>query len=286
MKYIGAHVSAQGGAQNTPNAAASIGAKAFALFTGFSNRWSSKRPTTKAIDAFKENCEKAGFSPDHILPHDNFLINLGSPDADKLAMSRESFLDEMERVKLYGLTMLNFHPGSHLKAISEDECLDRIAESINITLDKIQGVAAILETTAGQGSNMGWRFEHLAHIIDKVDDKTRIGVCLDTCHSHSAGYDLATPEGYEDTWRQFDEIIGLHYLRAMHLNDNMRTLGSHIDRHACIGEGSLGRAFFSRLMKDSRFDNIPLILETPDPDRWSEEIAWLYSQTESDDIAD
>lgn len=279
MKYIGAHVSAQGGVQNTPLEAARIGAKAFAMFTGFSNRWSSKMPTAEVIDTFKNNCELGGFTPDQILPHDNFLINLGSPDPEKLEISRKSFLNEMQRAQALGLTMLNFHPGSHLKAISEEECLNRIAESINITLDNTNGVAAILESTAGQGSNMGWRFEHLAHIIDRVEDKSRVGVCVDTCHSHSAGYNLATPEGYEDTWRQFDDVIGLKYLRAMHINDNMRTLGSHIDRHASIGCGSLGREFFTRLMQDPRFDDIPLILETPDPDLWPEEIAWLYSQT-------
>lgn len=280
MKYIGAHVSVQGGVQNAPLEATRIGAKAFAFFTGSSNRWASKKPTPEIIDSFRANCELGGFTPDHILPHDNFLINLGSPDAAKLAMSRKSFLEEMERAQMLGLTMLNFHPGSHLKAISEDECLDRIAESINITLDNTEGVAAVLESTAGQGSNMGWRFEHLAHIIDKIEDKSRVGVCIDTCHTHSAGYDLATPQGYEATWRKFDDIIGFEYLRAMHINDNMRTLGSRIDRHACIGCGSLGREFFTRLMQDTRFDNIPLILETPDPDLWPDEIAWLYSQAE------
>lgn len=280
MKYIGAHVSAQGGVQNAPLEASRIGAKAFAFFTGSSNRWVSKKPTPETIEAFKSNCEMGGFTPDHILPHDNFLINLGSPDAEKLAISRKSFLEEMQRAQMLGLTMLNFHPGSHLKAISEEECLNRIAESINITLDKTEGVAAILESTAGQGSNMGWRFEHLAHIIDKIEDKSRVGVCIDTCHSHSAGYDLASPEGYEATWREFDEIIGFNYLRAMHINDNLRTLGSRIDRHACVGCGSLGREFFTRLMQDTRFDNIPLILETPEPDLWPEEIAWLYQQAE------
>lgn len=280
MKYIGAHVSVQGGVQNAPLEASRIGARAFAFFTGSSNRWASKKPTPEIIDSFRSNCESGGFTPDHILPHDNFLINLGSPDAAKLAMSRKSFLEEMERARMLGLTMLNFHPGSHLKAISEEECLDRIAESINITLDNTEGVAAVLESTAGQGSNMGWRFEHLAHIIDKIEDKSRVGVCIDTCHTHSAGYDLATPQGYEATWREFDDIIGFKYLRAMHINDNMRTLGSRIDRHACIGCGSLGREFFTRLMQDTRFDNIPLILETPDPDLWPEEIAWLYRQAE------
>ncbi|MBD5224288.1 MAG: deoxyribonuclease IV [Bacteroidales bacterium] len=277
-KYIGAHVSASGGVQNTPLAAAAIGAKAFALFTGFSNRWSSKPISRETAEQFKERCEANGFTPAQILPHDNFLINLGSPDKAKLAMSRKSFLEEMQRCEALGLTMLNFHPGSHLNELSEEECLDRIAESINITLDQTSGVTAVLESTAGQGSNLGWRFEHLARIIDGIEDKTRVGVCVDTCHSHSAGYDLKSEEGYKKTWEEFDSIIGRSYLKALHLNDNKRDLGSRIDRHELIGKGSLGEEFFIRLVNDPRFDNMPLILETPDPENWASEISWLYSQ--------
>ncbi|MBD5195811.1 MAG: deoxyribonuclease IV [Bacteroidales bacterium] len=277
-KYIGAHVSSSGGVQNTPLAAAAIGAKAFALFTGFSNRWSSKPISKETAEQFKERCEANGFTASQILPHDNFLINLGSPDKAKLAMSRKSFLEEMQRCEALGLTMLNFHPGSHLNELSEEECLDRIAESINITLDQTSGVTAVLESTAGQGSNLGWRFEHLARIIEGVEDKTRVGVCVDTCHSHSAGYDLKSEEGYKKTWEEFDSIIGRSYLKALHLNDNKRDLGSRIDRHELIGKGSLGEEFFIRLVNDPRFDNMPLILETPDPENWASEISWLYSQ--------
>ena len=277
-KYIGAHVSATGGVQNTPLAAAEIGARAFALFTGSSARWSSKAITEKAAAEFRENCAANGFTPDVILPHDNFLINLGSPDAEKLAKSRKSFLDEMRRCEQLGLTMLNFHPGSHLGEMEVDACLDLIAERINITLDQTEGVTAVLESTAGQGTNLGFRFEQLARIIDGVEDKSRIGVCVDTCHTHSAGYDLASEEGYRATWDEFDRVIGAGYLRALHLNDNKRTLGSRIDRHELIGLGSLGKEFFTRLVNDPRFDNMPLILETPDPERWKEEIAWLYGQ--------
>lgn len=277
-KFIGAHVSASGGVQNTPLQAASIGAKAFALFTGMSSRWKSKAITGKAADEFKRNCESNGYDPAVILPHDNFLINLGSPDAEKLQKSRDSFLDEMRRCEQLGLTLLNFHPGSHLNLIGVDECLDLIAESINITLDKTTGVTAVLESTAGQGSNLGYRFEHLAHIIDKVEDKSRIGVCIDTCHSHSAGYDFGTAEGYAQAWREFDETVGSQYLKALHLNDNKRTLGSRIDRHELIGKGSLGKEFFIRLVNDPRLDGMPLILETPDPEQWPAEIEWLYSQ--------
>lgn len=184
----------------------------------------------------------------------------------------------MRKCEMLGLTRLNFHPGSHLNLLGVDECLDRIAESLNMILDKTAGVTAVLENTAGQGSNLGYTFEQLAHIIDGVDDKSRIGVCIDTCHAYSAGYDLATPEGYEATWKAFDDIIGMDKLVGMHLNDDMRALGSRIDRHASIGTGTLGREFFTRLVNDPRFDNIPLILETPDESLWPEEIAWLYSQ--------
>lgn len=276
MKYIGAHVSVSGGVQNAPLAAAQIGAKAFALFTGSSNRWVSKAISDEAADLFKSNCAANGFTPDVILPHDNFLINLGSPDAEKLAKSRKSFLDEMRRCEKLGLTMLNFHPGSHLNEMEVDDCLDLIAESINLTLEQTEGVTAVLESTAGQGSNLGYRFEHLARIIDKVEDKSRIGVCVDTCHTHSAGYDLVSAEGYDRTWKEFDSIIGGKYLRALHLNDNKRTLGSRIDRHEEIGKGSLGKDFFIRMVNDPRFDNMPLILETPNPDIWRDEIEWLY----------
>lgn len=277
-KYIGAHVSAEGGVQNTPLAASAIGAKAFALFTGSSARWASKAISKSVADTFKKNCEENGYRPEVILPHDNFLINLGSPDPEKLAKSRKSFLEEMQRCEALGLTMLNFHPGSHLNLIGEDECLDRIAESINITLDQTTGVTAVLESTAGQGSNLGYRFDQLARIIDGVEDKSRIGVCVDTCHTHSAGYDLATETGYAATWDEFDNVIGAKYLRALHLNDNKRTLGSRIDRHEEIGKGSLGNEFFIRLVNDPRFDNMPLILETPNMEIWKDEIAWLYSQ--------
>ncbi|GFI39787.1 MAG: deoxyribonuclease IV [Muribaculaceae bacterium] len=278
MKYIGAHVSVKGGVSNAPLEAARIGAKAFALFTGSSNRWASKAISEEETERFKANCEAGGFSPAHILPHDNFLINLGSPDPQKLEMSRKSFIDEMRRCSQLGLTMLNFHPGSHLKEIPVDDCLDLIAESINISLDQTEGVTAVIESTAGQGSNLGYEFGQIAHIIDKVEDKTRVGVCVDTCHTYSAGYDLRSEEGYAKTWNDFDRIIGAGYLRALHLNDDKRELGSRIDRHEEIGKGTLGEEFFIRLVNDPRFDNMPLILETPNDSIWHEEITWLYSQ--------
>lgn len=278
MKYVGAHVSIEGGVASAPSKAKEIGARAFALFTGNPSRWTSKAISEEEAALFKERCAEFGYTPEIILPHDNFLINLGSPDKKKLAMSRKSFLEEMQRCEKLGLNMLNFHPGSHLREISEEDCLDLIAESLNLTLEATDGVIAVIESTAGQGSNLGHDFAHIARIIDKVEDKSRIGVCIDTCHTFSAGYDLRSPEGYEETWRAFDDIIGLNYLRGMHINDDKRELGSRIDRHESIGKGTLGPEFFRRLMNDPRFDGIPLILETPDESLWPEEIDWLYSQ--------
>ena len=283
MKYIGAHVSVNGGVSNAPLAAYAIGAKAFAIFTGSSSRWVSKNISDEEANQFKENCKLYGFSPEVILPHDNFLINLGSPDRQKLHLSKKSFIDEMHRCEKLGLKYLNFHPGSHLNELTEEECLDRIAESLNYALDNTEGVTAVLENTAGQGSNLGYKFEHLARIISKVEDKTRMGVCIDTCHAYSAGYDLATKEGYDATWREFDEIIGKEYLKGIHLNDDKRELGSRIDRHAEIGEGTLGEEFFRRFINDPRFDNMPIILETPNEEIWEKELKWLYSLEKRND---
>ena len=278
MKYIGAHVSTQGGVAATPALASGLGAKAFALFTRNPSRWKSPVIPDSEAALFRENCAKSGYVPDFILPHDSFLINLGSPDAQKLAMSRAAFLDEFRRCEQLGLTMLNFHPGSHLNLMEEDDCLKRIAESVNMTLADTSGVTAVIESTAGQGSNLGYRFEHLARIIELVDDKQRVGVCVDTCHSLAAGYDFTSPEAYEASWREFDDIIGFSYLRGMHLNDSRKGVGSKVDRHAPIGEGALGREFFTMLMRDKRMDGIPLILETPDELLWPAEIEWLSGQ--------
>lgn len=278
MKYIGAHVSAGAGVSRAPVNAHEIGAKAFALFTRNPSRWQSKPISEKEAQLFKENCETHGYTPQQILPHDSYLINLGAPDAEKLEMSRDAFLDEMRRCEQLGLTMLNFHPGSHLKMMSIDDCLDLIATSINITLEKTSGVKAVIENTAGQGSNLGFSFEQIAHIIDKVEDKSRVGVCIDTCHAFAAGYDLSTLEGYSETWRRFGEIIGFEYLSAMHLNDTKKGLASKVDRHETLGKGVLGSDCFTMLMNDPRMDNIPLILETPNEELWTEEIKWLYAQ--------
>ncbi len=277
MKYVGAHVSASGGVENAPLNASRIKAGAFALFTKNQRRWESKPLTPDTIEQFKKNCTAAGYTADHILPHDSYLINLGHPEAEGLAKSRAAFLDEMHRCEQLGLTYLNFHPGSHLGKIDEKECLARIAESINMALAEIRGVCAVIENTAGQGSNMGFAFEHLAAIIAMVADKDRVGICLDTCHTFAAGYDIRTPDGFEKVMQDFDEIVGIQYLKAMHLNDSKKDLGSRVDRHASLGKGYLGMEAFRFIMNDSRFDNIPLILETSDSAIWAEEIQLLYS---------
>jgi deoxyribonuclease IV len=275
MKYIGAHVSAAGGVQNAPLNAQKIGANAFALFTKNQKQWQAKALIDADITKFKENLEIAGIQPDYVLPHDSYLINLGHPDATKLQKSRDAFIIEMERCQELGLKMLNFHPGSHLGLISESQCLSLIAESINLALEKTSQVTAVIEVTAGQGSNVGHRFQHIAEIIDKVDDKSRVGVCIDTAHIFAAGYDLRNEKAFQNTIQQFDDSIGLKWLRAMHLNDSKKELGSRVDRHASLGEGSIGLHVFKMIMQDSRFDNMPLILETPNDDLWAEEIRLL-----------
>ena len=273
MKYIGPHVSASGGVEYAPINAKEVGATAFALFTRNQRQWVSKPLTQQSIEQFKARCEEYGYDARYILPHDSYLINLGHPQEEGLEKSRAAFYDEMHRCEQLGLTMLNFHPGSHLNEIDKDTCLARIAESINITLDRTQGVTAVIENTAGQGSNMGFSFYQLAQIIDQVNDKSRVGICLDTCHTYSAGYDIR--DNCDAVWKEFDEVVGFKYLRGIHLNDTKKALGSRVDRHESLGLGLLGTAFFERFMKDPRFDNIPLILETPDESRWSEEIQWL-----------
>ncbi len=277
MKYIGAHVSASGGICNAILNAEAIGANAFALFTRNQRSWVSKPLATDEINSFRSLLAERGFEPQYVLPHDSYLINLGSPDDEILTKSRNAFLDEMKRAEQLGLTMLNFHPGSHLNKISEEECLDQIAREINAALSQTKGVTAVIENTAGQGTNLGWRFEHIRRIIDGIDDKSRVGVCIDTCHTLAAGYDLSTEMGYQFCFDEFESIIGFQFLRAIHLNDSKKNAGSHVDRHETLGNGFLGKEFFSRFMHDPRFDNMPIILETPEPSLWAQEIEWLRS---------
>ena len=277
MKFFGAHVSASGGVENAPHNAKAIGATAFALFTKNQRQWLAPALTTEQCERFKAACEECGYTAQQILPHDSYLINLGHPELEGLQKSRESFFEEMKRCELLGLDRLNFHPGSHLNKITSLISLDRIAESINMALDRTNGVTAVIENTAGQGSNLGFAWEHIAHIIDKVEDKSRVGFCIDTCHSFAAGHDLSSREACEKTFAQVDSIVGLNYLRGMHLNDALKPLGSRVDRHASLGEGFIGWECFRFIASSPLFENIPLILETPNEEIWPEEIAKLKS---------
>ena len=277
MKYIGAHVSAAGGVFHTPERAAEIGANAFALFTKNQKRWTAPRLPEESIITFKDNLKKYNFDPEYILPHDSYLINLGNPDNEKREKSFNAFVDELKRVEQLGLSLLNFHPGGHLKQVSEGECISLIAESINNAHAETETAIAVIENTAGQGSWVGYRFEHLRDIIDQVKDKSRVGVCLDTCHTFAGGYDLQTKETCIEVFADFEKIVGFPMLRGMHLNDSKSDYASRVDRHASLGEGNIGLECFKFIMADKRFNNIPLILETPDTEIWPEEIKLLKS---------
>lgn len=280
VKRVGAHVSTVGGVQNAPVNARAIGAKAFALFTKNQRQWAAKPLTTLEIDQFHLNMQAGGFRPQDVLPHDGYLINLGNPDDSAREKSLESFIEELNRCRDLGLVYLNFHPGSHLRKMSVTDCLARIAQSVNRALDVTQGVCAVIENTSGQGSNLGHTFEQIAELIDQIEDQTRIGVCLDTCHTFTAGYDLRTPETYRATMDQFDRVVGFSFLRGMHINDSKPDLGSHVDRHESLGKGKLGLVPFQLIMNDPAMDEIPLILETIEPELWPEEISMLYKMVD------
>ena len=292
QKFVGAHVSASGGVENAPLNAQKIGARAFALFTKNQRQWKAKPLSEKSIEAFKQNLKESGINPKHVLPHDSYLINLGHPEEEKLQKSREAFIDELNRCEQLGLDKLNFHPGSHLVKIpkrdkdyqsklesAEKECLDRIAESMNLAIEATaeSSVKLVIENTAGQGSNLGYRFEHLAYLIERVENKSRVGVCIDTCHTFTAGYDLRTKEAYDETMQLFGDIVGFEYLMGMHINDSKAKFASRVDRHHSLGEGEIGWDAFRFIMSDERMDDIPLILETIDETIWDREIEVLYS---------
>ncbi|MBS1369451.1 MAG: deoxyribonuclease IV [Lentisphaeria bacterium] len=275
MKYIGAHVSISGGVENAPLNAHELGATAFAMFTKNQRQWSAPPLAEESVAAFRANCEKFGYQPEFILPHDTYLINLGQPDPEKRKRSLAAFIDELTRCSELGLVKLNFHPGSHLKEVTLDGELRLIAESVREAVDAVPNVSAVFENTAGQGTNVGYEFGQIATMLELVDRPGRVGVCLDTCHTYAAGYDLKSPEGYDRTFEEFGRLIGFEYLQGMHLNDSKSVLGGKLDRHNSIGEGELGLDFFRRLMRDERFDGIPLILETPNEEIWAKEIAML-----------
>jgi deoxyribonuclease-4 len=295
MKFVGAHVSASGGVDNAPLNAMKIGAKAFALFTKNQRQWVAKPLEEKMIESFKKNLKASGVLAKHVLPHDSYLINLGHHEIEKLEKSRDAFIDEIERCHQLGLELLNFHPGSHLVKVgkrdpeyadkimeAELNCLDVIADSLNVAIEATKGMSVklVIENTAGQGTNLGYKFEHLAHIINKVEDKSRVGVCLDTCHTFTGGYDLRTREAYDKTMDEFERIVGFEYLSGMHINDSKPKLGSRVDRHHSLGQGEIGIDAFKFIMNDKRMDDIPLVLETIDSTIWDREIEMLYDMIE------
>ena len=274
MKYVGAHVSIAGGVENAPLNAEQIGAKAFAMFTKNQRQWQAKPLEETNIRAFRENLQRIGIKRQHVLPHDGYLINLGNPDPEKRRNSVNAFIDEAKRVEQLGLLLLNFHPGSHLREISEEQCMDLIAAGLRQAISQTREVVFVLESTAGQGSNIGYTFEQLAAIIERVGVRERVGVCLDTCHLYAAGYDIR--DNFQQVFADFDRVLGFALLKGMHLNDSKSTLGQKLDRHDSLGDGHLGWEVFQQIMLDARFDHIPLILETIDSDRWPEEISRLY----------
>ncbi len=275
-KWIGAHVSIAGGVQNAPLNAARIGARAFGMFTKNQRRWRGKPLTAEQVRLFQANLARENFLPAQVLPHDSYLINLGHPDESAREKSFAALVDELQRCSQLALPCLNIHPGSSLGRISDERCLLLIAEQVNRALAVTTGVTVVLENTAGQGSSLGHRFEHLAAIIDRVEDRERIGVCLDTCHLFAAGYDLRDAAAYEKTMTEFARVVGFDYLRGAHLNDAKVDLSSRVDRHESLGRGTLGWDVFRLLVNDDRFDHVPLILETVDENLWPREIQTLY----------
>lgn len=280
MKYIGAHVSISGGVENAPQNAVALKAKAFGMFTKNQRQWKAKPFTKSNINQFKANLQANGFKPEHVLPHDTYLINLGHPEQEKLQKSRKAFLDEMQRCEQLGLKLLNFHPGSSLGKISEEECLKTVADSINWAVERTKNVIAVIENTAGMGNHVGHNFEQLAFIIENVTNKDRVGVCYDTCHGFTAGYDIRTKAAFEETFTDFEKTIGINYLKGMHLNDSKKEFASNKDRHESIGKGFIGLDAFKFIINDKRFDEMPLILETPNSDIWQDEIKMLYGMIE------
>ncbi len=273
---IGAHTSTAGGVHNALFEGEQIGATVIQLFTSNQKQWQGRRFVQAEIDLWKEALEKTGI--EKVMSHDSYLINLGAHDPDILEKSRSAFREEIERCHLLNLDFLNFHPGAATKSTVE-ECLDRIVESLILNEELIHRgkTKPVLEMTAGQGTSVGYKFEHIDYIIKQVKGKIPIGVCIDTCHLFVAGYDIRTKEGWEKTLHEFDRIIGLKYLTAFHLNDSAKDLGSKVDRHASLGLGKIGLESFHYLMTDPKTRDLPKYLETPEKSSWKGEIALLKS---------
>jgi len=272
---IGAHTSIAGGLENALFEGRTIGANTVQIFTANQRRWDSKPLTFEGIELWKQAKKETGI--EIVMSHDSYLINLGASDAEILQKSRKAFRAEIERCHELDVTFLNFHPGA-ATAGNPEECLDRICESL-LEMEELTAkgkTRLLLEATAGQGSTVGWRFDQLAYIIEKVKGHVPIGVCIDTCHIFVAGYDIRTPEAWDVTLREFDKVLGLQHLCALHLNDSKKGLGSHVDRHESIGEGTIGSESFKFIMTDPRTKHLPMYLETPrDLERWKKEIHML-----------
>jgi deoxyribonuclease-4 len=259
---IGAHMSIAGGVYNSLTFGKDLGCTTIQIFTKNNNQWKARELTEEDVKKFRENQEKTGISP--VVGHNGYLINLASPKEDIYRQSLDSMLIELQRAELLALPYLVIHPGSHL-GTGEKTGMKKIARSIDWLHRNIKGfqVKICLETTAGQGSAIGYRFEQIAEIIDMVKDNQRLGVCYDTCHTFAAGYDIRTKTSYESTFKEFDNVIGIKRLKVFHMNDSMKDLNSRVDRHQHIGEGMIGLEGFRLLMNDSRWEKIPKILETP-----------------------
>jgi len=257
----------------SPRNALSIGADAMAIFTKNQRQWKVPPLADESVDAFTAGLAQARIAPEHVLVHDSYLINLGNPDPAKAEKALDAFIEEIRRVEALGLTLLNFHPGAHLGE-GEEPCLERIAAAMRAALDATERGVLVIENTAGQGTSVGYTFGHLARLMELTGGGDRVGVCIDTCHLFASGYELRG-DAFDETFADFDRQVGFSRLRGMHINDSVKECGMRVDRHAPIGKGCIGGEPFERIMGDSRFDGIPLILETPQPDLWAEEIALL-----------
>jgi deoxyribonuclease-4 len=275
MYFIGPHVSIGGGVANAPRNAKALGATGFGMFVKNQRQWTAAPYAQADVDAFRRQLKEDGYTAAQVMPHAGYLINLANPDEAAHAKSMASLLDELRRCMALGLDKLNFHPGSHLRLLTPQAACSRVAQSVNSALAETEGVTLVIENTAGSGGNLGASFEELKAIIDGVDDKARVGVCLDTMHTFAAGFDIRTRDGFLKTMEHFGRTVGMNYLRGLHLNDSKVALNSHVDRHESLGAGLLGIDVFKCIMRDARFENMPLVLETPNEELWAQEIEQL-----------
>jgi len=273
--FVGPHVSAAGGAANAPRNARALAATGFALFVKNQRQWSAPPLSPAETDAFAEQMKACGYTAKQVLPHAGYLINLANPDDAMQEKSIAAFLDEARRCAALGLDKINVHPGSHLKLISPQAACARAAAALNRVLRQTDGITLVIENTAGSGGIIGSRFDELRMILDGIDAPSRIGFCLDTAHAFAAGYDIRTRDGFLKTMDEFDRLIGMSFLKGMHLNDSRAAFESHVDRHESLGAGVLGLEPFTCIMHDKRFQGMPLILETPDESCWADEVQML-----------